>query len=168
MPKVFISSTTLGLGPYREIVSEVLIVQGFKPIVQEYFDTPDCPIIHELREKIADAQRVIALVGPFYGTASPADNPRLPGMKLSYTQFELEFALHYRKPTLVLFAGPRFNPEATSLGNPPTQSESLAKLQTEFIRWIKARADADAGRSVFNDRFELAMALAKIDWRTWR
>lgn len=161
--RIFVSSSSLGLVKYRGIVRDVLGAQGFEVVVQESFDTPGEHILTEIKKKISDCQGVIAMVGPFYGKPSPCEKE---GVILSYTQFELEYALHNKMKTHVLFTGQQFEAEPDAKGALPTQSKEEAELQQSFVKKIKRRIEG-LGWSSFNSAFDLAMIMAKTKWRQW-
>jgi len=163
MKKIFISAVSKGLRSYRETVTEIVAAQSFIPIVQEHFQTPQTSIIEEIRDKIFQSKAVIALVGPYYGGTSPIVRD---GKRLSYSQYELLYALEYRRPCLVLFTGSEFIPDLEPDGKKVVELPDLLRSQEEFIKLIKG-GDKSFGRSSFNDRLGLALALAKHRWHEW-
>lgn len=160
--RIFVSATSKGLLPYRAIVRDVLAAQGFDVDVQESFDTPGQPIRIELQERISTCRGMIALVGPYYGSESSV---RFEGMQLSYTQYELVFAKKSDRQILAFIASGDFKPDENEKIDP--EHPELAERQLDFIKWIK-RHKRDIGYTKFSNRLELALGLAKTDWRNWR
>lgn len=161
--QIFISSVSQGLISYRNIVTEVVAAQAFIPVVEEHFPTPQKSIMREIQEKVFYSAGVIALVGPYYGTESPKIGSN--NTPVSYSQYELLYALEYKKPCLVLFTGEHFIPDGGGEGNLPTEDSKMMLRQAEFA--AKIRAMPELAWCLFNNAFDLALALAKHRWESW-
>lgn len=158
--KIFISATTNGLRDYRRIAAEIVAAQGFTPVVQETFSTPSDEMTRKIESEVFDCSGIIAIVGPYYGQRSTIveDAP----MALSYSQYELKYALHFRRPALALIATPDCD-----LDESDPEPEDLLRCQAEFVEWLTANTDRRFGWTRFCDRFRFAEALAKHRWREW-
>lgn len=153
---VFISATTNGLGSSRSLVTEVVCAQGFKAVVQEHFATPQHAIVREIQQKVFNSGGVIALVGPWYGARSAVE---FEDMVLSYTQYELVYALEKRRPCLVLKTdGAGMQSDA--------EKQEFTDLQNAFVKRLRVRWP-DLAWSRFADERGLALALAKHRWDIW-
>lgn len=163
---IFVSATTQGLSAYRRLVRDVLQAQGFEVAVHETFTTPNQPIIRHLQEGLGRCRGIIALVGDYYGRESPAAC-RVNGSRLSYTQYELEFALHQGLKTLVLIADPDSQADTDTKAAMPAEPKEKTALQAAFIERVKG-LPRGLGCLPFRTREDLALILAKTDWRDWR
>ena len=159
MSRIFISSTSSGLLPYRQIATEVIAAQGFEPVVQEHFATPNSDIADEIRQKVFHCNGVVALVGPYYGEPFPVEDD---GLGLSYSQFELEFALRQNLPCLAAIAA-----DDCDLEDGVAEDSALRDQQAAFAASLKTRMTPRLGWSSFGNRFQFAMVLAKIRWTDW-
>ena len=160
---IFISSTSQGLKPYRQLATDIVSCQDYKAVVQEHFDTPHDQLILKIKKRITDSAGVIAIVGPYYGAQSQSIRH---GKPLSYTQFELLYALEgCRKPCLILHASDTFQPKADADGNLPQQSAECQEWQQAFIGEI--HGFKNCGLATFRDEFEFVLALAKLRWEEW-
>jgi hypothetical protein len=99
--KVFVSSTTSGLGSYRKAVADQLWDHRIEPIHQEDGHLDFGTIRSILKSRILMCDAVICLIGPVFGTA-----PDQPGVypPRSYTQLEYDMALELKKRIFVLVA----------------------------------------------------------------
>lgn len=107
-PKVFISATSGDLATAREAIKQALLTMGCHPVEQANFP-PDYRTVREmLREKIADCQAVIHVVGMCYG-AEP-DPEKLPPNtpRRSYTQIEYDLAVELNKKLYSFVCPPDF------------------------------------------------------------
>jgi hypothetical protein len=159
--KIFISATSKGLRSYREIATDVVAAQGYLPVVQEHFPTPSDEITKQIQAKVSECQAVLGIVGPFYGATSTARD-RATRSALSYSQYELKYALHRRRPCLVLIAD-----AASEFAEADPEPDVYRQCQADFVASLKRMRDARLGWSPFSTPFEFALALAKVRWREW-
>jgi len=162
--KIYISATTKGLWRLRGIVRDIVDSQGYAAVVQENFSMPRDEIVGEIHEKVFACQGLIALAGPFYGSCASLKDPA--GYALSYTQYEVEYALHHKRPCVALITGDSFVPDANRDGSIPEEDAADQKLQKDFIQRLK-KPSRGVGRSTFNNDFEMVFALAKHRWSEW-
>lgn len=154
--RIFISATSRGLHDYRRIATEVVAAQGSVPVVQEHFSTPRDQIVREIRQKVYDSQAILAIVGPYFGHSSGVHGRT--GEALSYSQYELEYALRFQRPCLVMIA-------ECALTEPGAESEpdALRESQATFIQQLKVEQPCQC----FSNQYEFALALAKHRWTEW-
>jgi hypothetical protein len=84
--RVFVSATSRDLKSYRELASVVLRQRGCEVDDQAIFNLTYQEIGPKLRQRIADCNAVVCLIGFVYGgepSRRPPDRPRR-----SYTQWE--------------------------------------------------------------------------------
>ncbi|MCD4677603.1 MAG: DUF4062 domain-containing protein [Desulfobacula sp.] len=98
---VFISATTSDLGNYRRSISDILLIGGIFPVVQDYFGSDHRTIENILLDKIQAADAVICIIGHVFGAYPHSDNS-IP--ERSYTQIEFDFAERYSKPIYLFVA----------------------------------------------------------------
>jgi hypothetical protein len=163
---IFVSAATRGLHPYRSIVRDVLLAQGFDVAVEESFTTPEQPIISYLQRGLSRCTGMIALVGPYYGSESPVKDPDT-GIKLSYSQYELVFALRQGLRVLVLMTDPNSQAELDTQTALPDEAVEKAALQAAFIERIRKLREG-LGCLTFRNKEDLALILAKTRWEAWR
>ena len=103
MLKVFISSTSEDLGPYRQAAQSVVLDLGWQPIMMEHFGTNGRRTILEYcTERIEQADIILAILAWRRGWI-PEPSSGGDGQK-SYTAFEIEIASSRGKPIVVLMA----------------------------------------------------------------
>jgi len=158
--RIFISATTTGLLSYRAIAREVVAAQGYVPLVQEHFSTPKSELTRQIQSNVYHSHALLGIVGPFYGHESNARDR--DGAVLSYSQYEVEYALACRRPCLVLISDGAFEVDGT---DPETAAHQ--RSQAAFIESLKSRRDRRLGCVVFTSTLEFAVALAKIRWQEW-
>ena len=102
--KVFVSSTTAGLGSYRRAVVNQLQALGVEPIHQQDGRLDFGTIRTILKRRILMCDAVICLIGPAFGAA-----PDQPGVNppRSYTQLEYDMARDLKKQIFILLSSPR-------------------------------------------------------------
>ena len=103
MRKVFVSSTSTDLKPYRQAVNEVVLELGWHPVMMEHFGTGSSfGIVETCTRRVAESDLVIAILGWRLGWVPDmqhgADGTR------SITRIELETAKGLGKPIVALFA----------------------------------------------------------------
>ena len=101
-PWVFVSATTRDLGSFRRAAAAALEKRDVHAIVQENFPPDYREVIELLRERIAQCDAVICLVGFYYG-AEPQEPPD-GALRRSYTQLEYDIAVALDKPVFKLLA----------------------------------------------------------------
>ena len=156
IPKVFVSSTTADLGSYRRAASDALSMDNrCIPVLQNYFGADHRPLPDQIREKIANCDAVICLVGPRYGEEPlplPTETPRR-----SYTQLEYEFAVGLKKPIFLFVAPPECPLDPDHAARP--ESEDLSQLQAEYVERLKL---TNRRRESFRTVDELTRIIAGI------
>ncbi len=85
--QVFIASTSADLQPFREAAKEVVLQQGWHPVMMEYFGAPDGRILDYCRRKVEKADLVVVLVAHRLGEVPPLEHGG-DGLH-SYTQLEV-------------------------------------------------------------------------------
>lgn len=156
MVKVFISSTTIDLGSYREEVKRVLSTMGdYQPIEEDSFEMDYREVTTILNTTIVECDAVICLVGFAFG--HEPRNADFIDRRRSYSQLEYEIAKKRHKPTYVFIAT-----EQCPLDHPLKEDPELANLQRKFRDWLKA------GRDIyyeFSSKEDLAKKIAKLKIR---
>jgi hypothetical protein len=126
--RIFVSATSGDLKSYRALASKVLGERGYGVDYQEIFNLTYQEIGAKLRQRIADCDAVVCLIGFVYGgepSNRPPDQPRR-----SYTQWEYHFARELDKPVYLLLAD-----ETTKFDKPQKakkgqkESDELQQLQ---------------------------------------
>jgi len=117
---VFISATSRDLKSYREGVRDALLTAGIFPVTQEHFPPDYRELVDFLRDKIAECDAVICIVGWVYGAApsGAGDPPR------SYSQIEYDVACELGKRIYVLLAT-----EKLAFDQPPSDRTEDLELQ---------------------------------------
>ena len=103
IPRVFVSASSRDLGSYRKSVADVLRSLDVHAVIQDDFPPDYHTVVEMLRDKIAQCDAVICLVGSRYGYEPLNSRPDEP--RRSYTQLEHDIATNPR--TAGLFAGLR-------------------------------------------------------------
>lgn len=94
MPKVFLSSTFYDMKEYRTAAFEAIEQFGHQCLRMETFPAANREIPEFVREKIAECDVFLLLLGRLYGTL-------IPGRNVSYTEDELDRACFMNKSRLV-------------------------------------------------------------------
>lgn len=161
---IFISATSKGFGEWRDHVRLILEKQGFEPAVQESFE-PEALVVQEIvEEKISRASGVISLIGPYYGWPLQLEDE---GNNLSFTQYEWFYAQRRRKPMRVYVTGEGFfggEIEREDDDQSVPNAKYFAQWQQEFRQHVMQNKHA---YRVVKTPVELALALARINWREW-
>src|SRR5262249_49176355 len=100
--RIFVSATTGDLESYRALASKILGERDYVVDYQEIFRLTYKEIGAKLKQRIADCDAVVCLIGFIYGgepSHRPVDQPRR-----SYTQWEYYFARELGKPVFLLLA----------------------------------------------------------------
>ena len=115
---VFISAVTREFGAARDALANALQARGIEVKVQRSFDLGDGTTLAKLHDYIRGCDRVIAVIGAYSGMFPPEGavtgefRAMLPAgvTRASFTQWEVVFALHYRRQTY-FFEAEGFVPE---------------------------------------------------------
>ena len=149
--KVFISSTTSGLGSYRQFASDFLKEwYNVDPIWEGCFTADQESAMIYLGDLITSCDRVICLVGPYCGSC-PSDQP--PDQRRSYTQIEYDIANRSGLPVHIL------DGRQCQL-DPAPQSQDELQLQEEF--WEEIERQDPRLRPVFHDKAHLSRLLLRL------
>ncbi len=101
--RVFISSTSEDLAPFRAAAEAVVLDLGWQPDGMEHFGTEgSLGIVEACSRRVEQADLVLAILAWRRGGV-PGPNRGGDG-KASYTKWELEATFQHRKPVLVLMA----------------------------------------------------------------
>jgi len=153
--RVFISSTTSGLGSYRRFAAEFLKDwHNVEPVLQEGLTGDHASAVTYLGRLITSCDRVICLIGPYSGSC-PSDQP--PDQRRSYTQMEYDIA--NRSGLLVHILDGR-----QCQLDPGCQSAEECQLQEAFWKEVE-RLDRRL-RPEFHDKAHLSQLLLRLikDW----
>jgi hypothetical protein len=151
--KVFISSTTAGLGSYRAFAAELLSVwHGVDPVWQETLTANDQSAVGYLSDKIGGCDRVICLIGPYLGTCPPNQPPT---QRRSYCQMEYDKAKQDGKPIHI------FDGRECQLDN-VSQPESAPDRQLQEAFWKELEQSEGPLRPAFRDHAELSKLLLRL------
>lgn len=104
-PRIFLSAVSTELRSMRQSVARTVRTLGYDPVVQDDFPTGHGELRQWLREQIDGCEGVIQLVGDAYGAEPPDVDPHYG--RVSYTQFELLYAIEKGKKTWVIVIGER-------------------------------------------------------------
>jgi len=103
MLKVFVSSTSEDLKPYRRAAKDVVIDLGYYPVMMEHFGTDgSAGIVEACTQRVGEADLVLGILGWRQGWV-PSSDVGGDG-KRSMTQIEIETAKALGKPIVALFA----------------------------------------------------------------
>ena len=151
--KVFISSTTLGLGSYRRYVKSFLEewYNSSMTETQEKFTADDDSVQTVMGNKIMECDRVICIIGPFLGSCPTYQSS---GQRQSYAQLEYEVAKKNNMP-LYIFDGRECNELDEA-----DQSEEDRQIQEAF--WKKLERNEHRLRKSFRNHEDLIHSLIKL------
>ena len=102
-PRLFLSAVSSELRTVRQRVAATVRTLGFDPVSQDDFPTGYGELRLWLREQVDGCEGLIQIVGQGYG-AEPREVDADYG-RVSYTQFELLYALRQHKKTWLIIAG---------------------------------------------------------------
>ena len=145
-PRIFLSAVSTELRTARQAVARTVRTLGYDPVSQDDFPTGYGELRQWLREQIDGCEGLIQLVGDAYGAEPPDADPEFG--RVSYTQFELLYALRKGKKTWVVLIGDRCSRDraATQLDLP----ESTAGLEPAAAQdW---QAERTALQQSYRDR----------------
>jgi tetratricopeptide (TPR) repeat protein len=155
--RVFVSATTRDLGSYRELASKSLRKRGYDVDDQAIFNLTFLEIGQMLKQRIADCDAVVCLIGFAYGgepSLRPADQPQR-----SYTQWEYYFAHELGKPVYRLLAD-----EKTPLDPDPRKPESKALQQLQRRYRTEVTRDRDWRPFASVDQLRAELAELRFPW----
>ena len=90
-PRVFISSTTVDLEPYRA-AREAVIKAGMLPVMSEDFASTPNPPLKECQEQVSGTHLLIVLVGHRYGWIPPEQPTVTPRKSITWLECERAMA----------------------------------------------------------------------------
>src|SRR4051812_24914139 len=99
MARVFISSTTGTLSPYRDAAIDACRRHGIVPVYMESFTSSTEPPIDVCRREVDTCNALLLLLADRYGA-------RPPGEIYSYTELEYDWAVSQDIPILPFMATP--------------------------------------------------------------
>ncbi|MEM9018786.1 MAG: DUF4062 domain-containing protein, partial [Verrucomicrobiota bacterium] len=102
-PKFFLSAVTQEFGSLRRKVDEVVRFLGGETESMEIWGTESGDLRDILREKIDSCDEIIQIVGVGYGAEPPTVDSEYG--RVSYTQYEVLYAIQQGKKPYLLFAG---------------------------------------------------------------
>src|SRR4051794_19780387 len=167
--RVFISSVTPELGRCREAVAQEVRIKELETRVQEDFAQGGGTLLEWLRDKIAECDAVILLMGQRAGAFPTEDHAAVLGpidqfnryvqatgqTGASYTQWEYLLAKHLDKLTYVFFSGPDYVPD-----QPDDEAAEGRASQAAFLNWVKRTGKH---RGTFADVHELRLKVARLN-----
>jgi tetratricopeptide (TPR) repeat protein len=103
--RIFLSSTSADLNPFREKASEAIQLLGHVPVRMETFTALPGDPVSECRAKAAEADATVVLVGHRYGDVPPPE--RGGDGERSITWLEVEAAQQAGKPVFAFLVDPR-------------------------------------------------------------
>jgi hypothetical protein len=124
---IFISSVGKDLKPEREAVTREVLKLGDRPIGMEYFGASPEPPLEECLLQLADADLMVLVLGPSYGSVHP-------GTGLSYTENEFRYAQKSGIDVLAFLA------EKLSDKISAANDATAVKKYEEFLSAVKANA----------------------------
>jgi formylglycine-generating enzyme required for sulfatase activity len=144
--RVFVSSTSADLAPYREIARKVLTRDDCLPVEQTDFTAAFKTVPEILREKIETCDAIIHIVGECYGQ-EPAirTDPRR-----SFTQLEHEIARELKLPIIRFICTSEFPYNPHSPESPEKQA-----LQAAYRKYLQDGEGNDFAHTWVKDREEL-------------
>jgi formylglycine-generating enzyme required for sulfatase activity len=102
MRKVFVSSTSDDLKPYRQAAKDVVLDLGWHPEMTEHFGTDgSAGIVEACKQRVGASDLVLAILGWRRGWVP---GPEVGGDGRSITAIEIETAKDLRKPVVTLLA----------------------------------------------------------------
>jgi Domain of unknown function (DUF4062)/Pentatricopeptide repeat domain len=129
MPEVFLSSTSKGLEACREAVfTAIQRLDGCRCVRMEDFGARPAPPEEFCSTAVANCDLFVCIVGPFYGSRTPTDR--------SFTQYELDAAIHAKKPCFVFMTTDDYPVAANQ-----TEKDADRQRQQEFREQLKAKAN---------------------------
>lgn len=145
-PRLFLSAVSEELRTARKDVAATVRTLGFDPVSQDDFPTGHGELRQWLREQLDSCEGVIQLVGQGYGAEPPTVDP-LYG-RLSYTQFELLYAIENKKKTWVTVIEADFScdkpvtqldlPHEANHPDPAGYQAERRTLQQKYVARLKA------------------------------
>ena len=102
-PRLFLSAVSTELRAARQRVARTVRTLGYDPVSQDDFPTGHGELRKWLREQIDACEGLVQLVGQGYGAEPATMDPEYG--RVSYTQFELLYAVRQGKKTWVIVVG---------------------------------------------------------------
>lgn len=149
-PRVFISSASGALAPYRAAAIDVCHRVGFTPVYMEDFDPQRPPPEEVCRAEVESCDVFVLLLAHRYGS-------RLPGQRLSYTELEYGWALSRpRLPLLAFVVDPAF-----PWPPPDIDHGADADALAQFVTRVRSRHHVKVLGELGAFREDLIVALKK-------
>jgi tetratricopeptide (TPR) repeat protein len=133
-PRIFISAVSKELHSARQLVANTLTYLGYEPVWQDIFGTEQGDIRQMLRRRIDSCEGLIQLVGQRSGF-SPTD-PEIDTQAVSFTQYELLYALETGKKTWPILLGDDFPADT-----PHDEAPARRALQQRYRQRLQAGGD---------------------------
>lgn len=152
--RVFISSTATDLKQLRDRILDTILKAGHIPLNMVLWPSSPFPTLRVIREDIKNCDIFVSIVGARYG--SLIDDPEINGRKISYTEFEFEYALELKRPTLAfLLDDVKFDQQRKQL-EPADPELRFYEQLCEFRRKLqKTPAGQPRNINYFNDEVTL-------------
>jgi formylglycine-generating enzyme required for sulfatase activity len=164
MPRVFISSTSEDLKPFREAARDAALRAGFEPVMMEYFNAQGEHVpLKACLDRVSACDLVVAIVAHRYGWTPPKKSK-------SVTWLECEHARKLKQEVLPFLVDEKFSWPAElresfrmETGTAPEEvAQSLTKLR-EFKKWLTSLGF----RATFtnSDNLKDAVGSALSNWK---
>ena len=101
MLRVFISSTSVDLKPYRAAVQEATLSLSLHPVMMEYFTSMDANALDACRQKVQNCDLFIGIYAHRYGYIPD-------GQSKSITELEYEWAIRAKMPVYIFVIEPSY------------------------------------------------------------
>jgi Domain of unknown function (DUF4062) len=162
--RLFISAVSSEFEQARDLLAASLRAREMDIAVQGDFRQHDDTTLHKLHDYIRDCQAVVCIIGSRSGAMPPPEAAApfahvLPAgiAEASYTQWELFFALYYRRHLLrYLLKNDQWPADRAA---PATDRPDL---QAAFVRWLEHAQGLDRGEFDTVDR--LCHLVLREDW----
>jgi hypothetical protein len=143
---VFLSSVAAGLEQYRDAVYEAINgLDDYKCVRMEDFGARDCQPEAFCRQKIAESDIFVGIVGQLYGSCPPSNEK-------SFSELEYEAAVESGRPGLMFLATEEF-PVPAHLIEPDAKREKQ--------RAFRSRVNAETLRETFDSEEDLVSLVVK-------
>lgn len=150
--RVFISSASGALAPYREAAIQVCYRLHMTPVHMEEFDPARSTPLEVCKKKVQDCHVFVVLIAHRYGS-------RPPGQQLSYTELEYRWAaMQGAMPLLAFVVDP-------DIPWPPREVDGGADAEAldAFIKRVRSRHVTKCFTDVAVFREDLLIALSRLD-----
>jgi len=155
--RIFVSATTRDLGSYRELASKTLRERGYVVDDQAIFNLTYQEIGEKLKQRIADCDAVVCLIGSVYG--GEPSNRQPDQRRRSYTQWEYFLSRELGKDVYLLLAG-----EETPVDPDPREPESDELRQLQYDYRTEVIHNRDWRPFASKDQLRAELALLRFRW----